>query len=102
MPARAAVAGPAVAAAASDGDGSRVPAANEIRCAYAVAVGGRFSGSFASACRIAHDRPSGASGRFAQGSGGSAFRCALARSNIDLSANGARPAVHSYARQPSA
>ena len=43
----------------SGGDESRLPAANEIRCAYAVAVGGRFSGSFASACRIAHEEPFG-------------------------------------------
>ena len=84
------------------GDGSRLPAANEIRCAYAVAVGGRLSGSFASACRIAHESPSGASDRFAHGSEGSSFRCALARSNIALSANGARPAVHSYVTHPSA
>ena len=86
----------------SGGDGSRLPAANEIRCAYAVAVGGRLPGSFASACRIAHESPSGASARFVHGSGGSRFRCALARSNIDLSAKGARPAVHSKVTHPSA
>jgi hypothetical protein len=82
----------------SEGEDSRPPAANEIRCAYAVAVGGRLEGSFASACTIAQDRPSGASSLPAHGSGGSTFRCALARSNIDLSANG-RPPRRALERQ---
>jgi hypothetical protein len=77
------------------GDEFARPVANPSIVAYAVAVGGRFSGSLASACKIANDVPAGASGRFAHGSGGSTLRCALASSNIDLSEKGARPEVHS-------
>src|SRR5579884_3243885 len=77
-------------------------AAVRSRSAYAPALCGRASGTFSSAVRTAAANRGSVPARSAVGSGGASSRCASPTWKSDLSANGARPARHSNATQPSA